>query len=225
MASATLQLRNQVKHARRERRERDQAAAILAASQQLGHRLYDVLYADPPWRFEPYSRVTGMDRAADNHYVTMDLAAIKALKVPAAKDCALLLWSTAPMLLQAVAVMAAWGFQYRSKCVWVKPSIGTGYWWRNQHETLLLGVKGKMRAPAPGMRFPSVIYAPRHRHSEKPVAFAEMIEAMFPNITKLEMFARGAARAGWDAWGAEAEQVGLDSARSDYAGPATLEQR
>jgi N6-adenosine-specific RNA methylase IME4 len=144
-----------------------------------------------------------MDRAADNHYGTMDLAAIKALKVPAAKHCALLLWSTTPMLLQALEVMLAWGFEYRSKCVWVKDRIGTGYWWRSQHETLLLGVKGRMPAPAPGTRFPSVIHAPRGRHSVKPAVFAEMIEAMFPAASKLEMFQRGAVRAGWDVWGAE----------------------
>jgi N6-adenosine-specific RNA methylase IME4 len=144
-----------------------------------------------------------LDRAADNHYSTMPLDAIAALKVPAAKNCALLLWSTSPMLLQALDVMAAWGFAYRSKCVWVKPSIGTGYWWRNRHETLLLGVKGRMPAPAPGRRFPSVICAPRGRHSEKPAAFATMIEMMFPETTKLEMFARG-SREGWDSWGLEA---------------------
>jgi hypothetical protein len=55
-----------------------------------------VIYADPPWRLEPYLRETGMDCAADNHYPTMGLAAIKALEVPAAKDAVLFLWATVP---------------------------------------------------------------------------------------------------------------------------------
>jgi N6-adenosine-specific RNA methylase IME4 len=207
MSSAALQIRNQLKHDRREQRDREQAAVIELVARQLGHRLYNVLYVDPPWRFEPYSRLTGMDRAADNHYATLDLAAIKALRVPAAKNCALLLWATSPMLLQALEVMTAWGFAYRSKCVWVKPSIGTGYWWRNQHETLLLGIKGRIPAPAPGQRFPSVICARRGRHSEKPAVFAEMIERMFPDTSKLEMFARGLPREGWEGWGIEAQHL------------------
>jgi N6-adenosine-specific RNA methylase IME4 len=207
MASAAPQLRNQVKQARREQRDREQAAVAEAVAQQLGHRLYNVIYADPPWRFEPYSRLTGMDRAADNHYSTMGLEAIKVLKVPAAKNCALLLWSTSPMLLHALEVMSAWGFAYRSKCVWVKERIGTGYWWRNQHETLLLGVKGRIPAPAPGTRFPSIICAPCGRHSEKPAVFAEMIERMFPDTSKLEMFARGLPREGWEGWGIETQHM------------------
>ena len=77
--------------------------------------IFGVIYADPPWRFEPYTRDTGMDRAADNHYPTMTLDEIKALDVPsiAAEDCVLFLWATAPMLPQALEVMTAWGFTYK----------------------------------------------------------------------------------------------------------------
>ena len=53
--------------------EADLADRTIAASRQLGTKLYGVLYGDPPWRVEPYSRETGMDRAADNHYPTMPL--------------------------------------------------------------------------------------------------------------------------------------------------------
>jgi N6-adenosine-specific RNA methylase IME4 len=90
------------------------AAKILA----LPTKRYGVIVADQPWRFEPYSRVTGMDRAADNQ----GLGAIKALDVPsiAAKDCVLFLWTTAPMLCQAFEVIKAWGFAYKSNLVWVK---------------------------------------------------------------------------------------------------------
>jgi N6-adenosine-specific RNA methylase IME4 len=132
----------------------------------------------------------------------MTLDEIKALAVPAADDCVLFLWSTAPMRRHALEVMQAGGFQHRTEVVWVKDRIGTGYWFRNQHETLMVGVRGKVPAPAPGTQCPSVIEAPVGRHSEKPETFAEMIERYFPTVPRLELFARR-RRPGWDVWGAE----------------------
>ena len=69
------------------------AERTIAASDTLVREapLYGVIFADPPWRFEPYSRITGMDHAADNHYATMTTDEIKALPVPAAPDCVLFL--------------------------------------------------------------------------------------------------------------------------------------
>ena len=72
----------------------------------------------------------------------MTLDAIKALDVPAADDCVLFLWATAPMLPEALEVMKAWGFTYKSRCVWVKDRPGTGYWFRDKAEELLVGVRG-----------------------------------------------------------------------------------
>jgi N6-adenosine-specific RNA methylase IME4 len=164
---------------------------------------YPVILADCPWDYAPYSRITGMDRSAENHYPVMDLAAIKALKIPAADNCALFLWATVPMLPQALEAMAAWGFEYRSHLVWVKDRIGTGYWARNRHELLLIGVRGDVPAPIPGEQPESVIAAPRGRHSEKPTVSYEIIEKMFAGVPRLEMFAR-CAREGWASWGAEA---------------------
>lgn len=121
--------RNALKHERRAAREAAMAESIRAADGLLRQLapLYGVILADPPWRFEPYSRITGMDRAADNHYPTMTTAKISKLAVPAAKDCALFLWATAPMLLDPLTVMTAWKFTYKSHLVWAKNRIGTGY--------------------------------------------------------------------------------------------------
>jgi len=202
-------------------------AELAGRQRALPEKRYGVIYADPEWKFEPYSRETGMDRAADNHYPTSDLADIKARDVAAiaADDCVLFLWATAPMLPQALDVMAAWGFAYKSHTIWRKAEVdglaggdrgkidrgrysgalmlGTGYWFRNGHELLLVGTRGKVVAPAMGEQFPSVIDHPALRHSEKPGRFAELIEAYFPNLPKIELNAR-AARRGWDAWGLEA---------------------
>ncbi|HYK80106.1 MAG TPA: MT-A70 family methyltransferase, partial [Micropepsaceae bacterium] len=176
-----------------------------AANLKLPDTRYGVILADPPWRFEPYSRDTGMDRAADNHYPTGCHVEISRLPVHeiAAKDCALFLWATVPMLPHALAVMAAWGFDYRSHVIWKKDKLGTGYWFRNLHELLLLGVRGDVPAPAPGDQWSTILEAAVGEHSEKPKCFHAMIEAYFPTLPKIELNARR-ARDGWDRWGLDA---------------------
>jgi len=185
----------------RESREAELGAKIEA----LPFKRYGVILADPEWRLEPYSRETGLNRAADNHYPTSATEEIAARDIPsiAAENCVLFLWATVPMLPDALQVMAAWGFQYRSHCVWVKDRMGTGYWFRNKHELLLVGVRGDVPAPAPGTQATSVIAAPIGRHSEKPEAALAMIEKYFPTLPKIELNRRGPARKGWDAWGHE----------------------
>lgn len=190
------------KKLRRAKKESDLAAKTEAASESLNTKLYNVIYADPPWRFSPYSRETGMDRAADNHYPTLPLEDITAMKVPAADDCVLYLWSTVPMLRYAMAVIEAWGFEYRSAWCWGKDKAGTGYWGRDKFELLLIAVKGDVPAPSPGTQPENLIQAPVGKHSQKPTAFRDIILELFPNLPKVELFARDKAE-GWDTWGNE----------------------
>ncbi|MCS3692025.1 N6-adenosine-specific RNA methylase IME4 [Bradyrhizobium elkanii] len=189
------------KKERRAARERDLASRQAA----LPNKRYGVIYADPEWRFEVYNRDTGMDRAADNHYPTSSTEDICNRPVAdiAADDCVLFLWATVPMLPDALRVMDAWDFQYKSHCVWAKDRVGTGYWFRNQHEILLVGTRGNVPAPAMGTQVESLVDASVGRHSEKPAKFYELIERYFPTLPKIELNAR-AARPGWDAWGYEA---------------------
>jgi N6-adenosine-specific RNA methylase IME4 len=194
-------LRSALKKERRAEREAQLADRTRKASEKIGTKLYGVIMADPPWAFRTFAE-TGMDRSADNHYPTMELDAIEALPIPAADDCVLFMWATVPMLPQAIRVMQEWGFAYKSHCIWNKPHAGTGFWFRNKHELLLVGTKGDVPAPAPGEQFCSVIEAPLGPHSAKPNAFAEMIGEMFPNVPAVELFARG-PRMGWDVWGNE----------------------
>lgn len=190
---------------RRAQRELDLATAQTA----LPIQRYGVIVADPEWRFEPYSRETGMERAADNHYPTSVTDLIAARDVPSitADDCVLFLWATVPMLEDAMTVMKAWGFQYKSHAIWDKVHIGTGYWFRNRHELLLVGTKGDIPAPAMGEQFASVMTIARKEHSAKPEQFLELIEQYFPNLPKIELNRRGAARPGWDAWGNEVAEA------------------
>lgn len=90
--------------------------------------------------------------------------------------------------------------------MWVKDKIGTGYYFRGQHELLLFGIKGSgLGTPPETDRLPSVIFADRTEHSKKPDEVYERIERMYPNRTYIELFARGNARKGWNIWGLEAQ--------------------
>lgn len=198
---ALSEIASEDKQQRRAARERVLAGVQMA----LPNKKYGVIYADPEWRFEVYSRDTGMDRAADNHYPTSATDAICARPVGdiAADDCVLFLWATVPMLPDALKVMAAWGFTYKSHCIWTKDKVGTGYWFRNAHELLLVGTKGNVPAPAMGTQWTSTIEGRVTKHSAKPERFYELIEEYFPSLPKIELNARQ-TRKGWDAWGNEA---------------------
>jgi N6-adenosine-specific RNA methylase IME4 len=174
--------------------------AKLAMSVPMPQRKYPVVLCDPPWRFEVFSE-SGSRRSPDEHYPTMSIDEIAALDIPAAADAVLFLWTTVPMLPQTLEVMTArWGFSYRSNIVWVKDKAGLGFWVRNRHEILLIGARGDILAPHPSTRSESIIVASVREHSQKPDEAYEIIEAMFPTLPKIELFAR-AKREGWDVWG------------------------
>lgn len=206
--------RQAAKKARRTEREVALGERIAAGNAALeaaavAGKSYGVIYADPEWRFEPYSRETGMDRAADNHYPTSptDVIASRPVKSVAAADCVLFLWATRPMLPQAIHVIEAWGFTYKSCAIWGKQRTGEqrgpGYIFSDEAELLLYATRGNVPAPAPGTQWPSLFIAPVGRHSEKPDRVYELIESYFPTLPKIELNAR-VRRPGWDVWGAEA---------------------
>lgn len=200
---------NAARNVAKQKARDDREEKLGHAQAALPDKHYGVIVADPEWRFEVYSRDTGMDRAADNHYPTSvtDEIAARPVNTIAADDCVLFLWATVPMLEDALRVLHAWGFEYRSQFVWVKDRLGTGYWNRNQHEILLIGVRGKPPAPAPGTRERSVISEPTGEHSAKPEIVLEYIENWYPTLPKIELNRRGPPRPGWDAWGNEATEA------------------
>jgi N6-adenosine-specific RNA methylase IME4 len=174
---------------------------------------YEVLLIDPPWTYEIPGRAT-----PENHYATMTDDEIMALYIPAAENAVLFLWSTNPQLDVAIDVMRAWGFEYKTNMSWHKDKFGTGFYFRGQHELLLLGVKGKgIGVPAEADRPSSVLVAPRTEHSKKPPEVYEMIEKMYPGRTRIEMFARGEPRKGWKTWGLEATVTEAERAAATEA--------
>jgi N6-adenosine-specific RNA methylase IME4 len=92
--------------------------------------------------------------------------------------------------------MQAWGFTYRTSMVWVKSQIGMGYYARSQHELLLIGTLGSLPAPLPENRPSSVIDGRRTDHSAKP-DLRPVLDAMYPDIWKREMFSRRPADGLW----------------------------
>lgn len=160
---------------------------------------FSIIYADPPWK---YDFAQSDSRAIETHYPSMDMTELCALPVNdlAGDDSVLFLWVTAPKLREGLQLISAWGFSYRTGAVWVKDKIGMGYYFRSQHEHLLVGTRGNPRLPDPSKRPSSVIESPRTKHSEKPVRVYELIESMYPGFKKIELFARQ-ARKGWTAWG------------------------
>jgi N6-adenosine-specific RNA methylase IME4 len=167
-------------------------------------KLYDVIYCDPPWR-----RSNDVPKSSvDNHYSTMTTEKICAMKVPAAENCILFMWTIVPMQREAFEVLDAWGFEYKSQLVWYKNTrMGCGWWVRNNHEPLFIATRGKCKLPPPKLRIPSVFCAPRSRHSSKPDQIRDWIAKWNPG-NKLEMFAREYTGfwpkpEGWDTFGSE----------------------
>jgi N6-adenosine-specific RNA methylase IME4/ParB-like chromosome segregation protein Spo0J len=163
---------------------------------------YGVIYADPPWEYATGSTDSG--RQIERHYPTMTLDAIKTLPVRdlGTLDSVLLLWTTSPKLAEAMSVIEAWGYRYRTCMVWDKVRVGMGYWWRQRHELLLLAERGHPPFPEPAQRHESILTVERAAHSAKPVEAYRMIERMFPGLPRIELFARN-RREGWSAWGNE----------------------
>jgi N6-adenosine-specific RNA methylase IME4 len=176
--------------------------AQLGDTPSLPNGPFELIYADPPWQLGNPDGVN----APENHYPTMPLREIKDLRPNASDNAVLFLWAVNCLLPEALQVIEAWGFTYKTNLVWVKPGIGLGYWTRNRHELLLFATRGQIDLPEPKQRPDSVIEADRGRHSQKPSLVYELIETAYPRLSKLELFARGQSRTGWQTWGNQADK-------------------
>lgn len=171
---------------------------------------FDLIMADPPWRFSTRSDKGITVKGAGGQYATMGLADIIAMPVAdiAAKDAILWLWATNPMLPQAFAVMASWGFTFKTAGHWAKQTVhgkqafGTGYILRCAGEPFLIGTRGN---PKTARNVRSVVLGPIRQHSRKPDEAFSAAERLMPNANRLEMFSRQ-PRDGWTTWGDEAEK-------------------
>ncbi|GAI93653.1 unnamed protein product, partial [marine sediment metagenome] len=160
---------------------------------------YQVIYADPPWQYNN----TGLGGSAESHYPTMSMDELCHLEVSnlAGDDAVLFLWVTSPFLGEGLWLCEAWGFEYKTNFIWIKdrPTYGKlGFYNYGQHEFLFTATMGSC-LPDPRTLEPSVLFAPKREHSEKPEAVYEFIERMYPG-PYIELFARK-SRPNWAAWG------------------------
>jgi N6-adenosine-specific RNA methylase IME4 len=168
--------------------------------------MYACIVADPPWNEQGGGKIK---RGADRHYPLLKAHEILEVMVQSplwkpAPDAHLYLWVTNNFLPQGLQVMKSLGFRYVTNVAWMKNRQGLGQYFRGQHELCLFGVRIGGRGTlyrTDNRSIPSVIQAPRGRHSAKPDLFYELVEARTEG-PRLEMFAR-TAREGWDVWGNE----------------------
>ena len=169
-------------------------------------RKYNIIYADPPWR---YWESGNKNQAL--HYTTMTIDEICDLPVKniADDDCVLFLWVTYPILHEAFRVIESWGFKYSTAAfVWVKknkhqdtPFFGNGAWTRANSELCLLATKGSVTRLDAGIS--QVVESPIEEHSKKPDIVRELITRLVGELPRVELFCRNPA-SGWDVWGNEA---------------------
>jgi N6-adenosine-specific RNA methylase IME4 len=188
----------------------DAGQDLLRATQ--GQR-FGAILADPPWRFQNKTGKIAPEHGRLNRYSTLTLDEIMALPVAeaAAETSHLYLWVPNALLPEGLAVMKAWGFNYKSNIVWHKirkdggpDGRGVGFYFRNVTELLLFGVRGKnARTLAPGRRQVNLLATRKREHSRKPDEQYRIIEACSPG-PYLELFARG-TRKGWATWGNQAD--------------------
>lgn len=183
---------------------------------------YGVIVVDPPWS---YGSDTGRTRTAEHHYQTIgdggkevnrktgagieSIATATPVTEFAAKACHLYLWTTNPKLPFAFSLLAAWGFTYKTTLTWVKTrrdgkpaENGMGWFFRGGTEHVLFAVKGSKPIPS-HLRRPNVVMAPVTEHSEKPVAFYDLLRGIYPQDEKMiDVYARRAHER-FDGWGLE----------------------
>jgi N6-adenosine-specific RNA methylase IME4 len=188
------------------------AIELVPESLPVAEGQFSTIVADPPWRYGN----TSTRGAAEDHYPTMsieELCELAIVRERAAEQSHLYLWSTAGHLPEAFSVMTAWGFEYKTYLVWVKPQMGMGNYFRVSTELVLFGVRGGMRTNDQGLM--NYFNARRAKHSAKPRAFREIVKKASPG-PYLEMFARcrksellhgcecSACEDGWQTWGNQA---------------------
>lgn len=156
---------------------------------------FGCVYADPPWLYGNQATRA----ATSDHYSGMTVDEICALPIGelAADRSHLHLWTTNAFIFDARRVMEAWGFEYKSVFVWVKPQMGIGNYWRVSHEFMLLGVRGTLTFANHGQM--SWLSSPRGRHSSKPEQVRSIIEKVSPG-PYLELFGRSEVD-GWTVFG------------------------
>jgi len=179
----------------------------------MSNKKYQIIYADPPWKYNVFSDKPPCSRKAEEaYYETMDLLDLADLPLwdIADENCVLFMWSTYPALPIALKLINKWGFHYRTVAfTWVKKNKisdswfwGMGGWTRANAEICLLATKGNPVRKSKSVH--SVLDDRITNHSEKPESARLRIIELMGDLPRIELFARRKVE-GWDCWGNEVE--------------------
>lgn len=185
-------------------KRRDEIKEQLQEQQlQPGDKKYRIVYADPPWKYG--NAMPEYVTEPQDYYLLMDTVDICAMPVKdiCERDAVLFLWSTSPHLPEALEVVKAWGFEYKTTFVWDKIKHNMGHYNSVRHEFLLVCTRGAC-TPDVKKLFDSVVSIERGEHSKKPEYFREVIETLYTYGNKIELFARSAPH-GWDVFGNQSQ--------------------
>jgi N6-adenosine-specific RNA methylase IME4 len=196
-SNAVLKMANKSKPKSGAKKVEDKPLGFVTSLSELVGQKFGCIYADPPWKYDNQ----GTRASTDNHYSTMTVDEICALPIKdiAAEKCHLHLWTTNGFLFECPRIFDAWGFEFKSSFVWVKPQMGIGNYWRNSHEILLLAVRGGLVGQDKSLM--SWVECGRGKHSAKPDIIRGMVEKLSPG-PRLEMFGRRSIP-GWTVFGNE----------------------
>jgi len=184
---------------------------------------YQIIYADPPWKYKVWSEDKKVAQGtAKRYYQTMNVEDICALPISelADKDCKLFLWATPPCLQEALQVMKSWGFGYKTIVfAWIKLNrtsnpnqssflpqdsisrfYGIGHWTASNIELVLGGLKEGGRLDRKSKDISQIVLSPLTKHSQKPPEIRDKIVRLCGNLPRIELFARQKIE-GWDAIG------------------------
>lgn len=160
---------------------------------------FSVIYADPPWNYMGEFAV-GYPCMSVKEICEMPISQISA------DDAVLFMWCSSSLLPEAVEVVSAWGFKFKTSAVWDKDFTGQGAYFRQAHEVLMIATKGSVPEVPYDARPSSVLKFKRREHSRKPDEFYQIIDQMYPELSKVELFCRGEPAQGWTGWGNECTQ-------------------
>jgi site-specific DNA-methyltransferase (adenine-specific) len=181
------------------------------------NKKYKIIYADPPWSYESYSGKSEKDflnkkriwGIAESNYQTMSMNDLKHLPIQTIADdnCILFMWATFPNLQQALDLIKAWGFEFKTVAfVWEKldktnnvpKKYGLGWYTRSNCEIVMLARKGKFDRKSAAVQ--QIIKSTISKHSQKPDEVRKRIIKLCGDISRIELFARTKIH-GWDVWG------------------------
>ena len=197
------------------------------------NKKYSIIYADPPWAYLWGGGKYGGNFSPEKHYPTMKTEEICSLDVKSlrAKNCVLALWATSPCLPDALQVMRAWGFKYKTVLfTWIKLNpkkktivCGPGSYTRSACEYILLGMRGHIKRISTDA-ISQVIQEPRGKHSEKPKVVRNYLVSLFGDVPRIELFARNQGEngtaLGWDVFGNEVD----NSIKLGYSGDEVMRE-